>query len=109
LAVLSRSGKLPDVLTHLIDDVARRHGEVRVVAAGCCLRVPEPSLAADLLRARGLACQADHPTPKLWMASNAMSVLISLHSWIFQLPNLIISVRRDPFYIVQNAAVRRTA
>jgi Helicase conserved C-terminal domain len=55
LAVLSRSGELPNVLTHLIDDVARRHGEVRVVAAGCCLRVPEPSLAAELLRARGLA------------------------------------------------------
>jgi hypothetical protein len=69
LAVLSRSGELPNVLTHLIDDVARRHGEVRVVVAGCCLRVPEPPLAVELVRARGLA--------KLRLREIAPSVLVS--------------------------------
>lgn len=35
---MSRTGDLPNVPTRLIDDVARRHGEVRVVATGCCAR-----------------------------------------------------------------------
>lgn len=51
---LSRTGELPNVLTRLIDDVARRHGEVRVVASGCCLRVSDEALAVELTRARGL-------------------------------------------------------
>lgn len=70
LAALSRSGELPNVLTRLIDDVARRHGEVRVVEAGCCLRVPEPPLAAELVRARGLA--------KLRLREIAPGVLVSV-------------------------------
>jgi hypothetical protein len=69
LAALSRSGELPDVLTHLIGDVARRHGEARVIAAGCCLRVPEPSLAVELVRARPLA--------KLRLREIAPGVLVS--------------------------------
>lgn len=55
LTAVSRTGELPGVLTHLIDDVGRRHGEMRVVEAGCCLRVAGPSLATELLRARDLA------------------------------------------------------
>jgi hypothetical protein len=69
LTALSRTGELPQTLTYLIDDVARRHGEVRVVATGCCLRVPEPSLAAELVRARGLA--------KLRLREIAPGVLVS--------------------------------
>lgn len=55
LVALSHNGELPNVLARLIDDAARRYGEVRVIAAGCCLRVLDPPLAAELLRARGLA------------------------------------------------------
>jgi hypothetical protein len=69
LTALSRAGELPNVLTHLIDDVARRHGEVRVVAAGCCLRTPQPSLAEELVRARGLS--------KLRLREIAPGVLVS--------------------------------
>lgn len=69
LTAMSRTGDLPNVLTHLIDDVARRHGEVRVVEAGCCLKVPEPPLATELLHARGLA--------KLRLREIAPGVLVS--------------------------------
>jgi hypothetical protein len=54
LTAMSRTGDLPNTLTRLIEDVARRHGEVRVVASGCCLRVADDALAVELTRARGL-------------------------------------------------------
>ncbi|MDN3352189.1 helicase-associated domain-containing protein [Actinomadura sp. DC4] len=54
LTAMSRTGGLPNTLTRLIEDVARRHGEVRVVASGCCLRVADDALAIELTRARSL-------------------------------------------------------
>jgi hypothetical protein len=54
LTDVSRTGDLPNVLGHLIDDVARRHGDVRVVATGCCLTVSDPALAEELVRVRVL-------------------------------------------------------
>jgi hypothetical protein len=54
LTDVSRTGGLPNVLRHLIDDVARRHGDVRVVAIGCCLTVADPVLAEELVRVRVL-------------------------------------------------------
>lgn len=69
LTALSRTGELPNVLTRLIDDVARRYGEVRVVATGCCLRVAGDALATELTHARGLK--------KLGLRTIAPGVLVS--------------------------------
>jgi hypothetical protein len=46
---------LPQPLGYLVHDVARRHGEVRVLAVACCLRVADPALGAELVAARALA------------------------------------------------------
>ncbi|MFC4107369.1 helicase-associated domain-containing protein [Micromonospora zhanjiangensis] len=45
---------LPQPLEYLIRDVGRQHGRVRVRAVGCVLRVDDPALGAELLRARSL-------------------------------------------------------
>ena len=42
-------GPLPSALTVLIDDVARRHGAVRVRGISSLLRVPDPAVAAGLI------------------------------------------------------------
>jgi hypothetical protein len=45
---------LPQPLSYLVGDVARRHGAVRVRAVACVLRVADPALAAELTGARAL-------------------------------------------------------
>jgi hypothetical protein len=47
-------GALPQPLTYLVGDVARRHGSVRVRAVACVLRVDDPALVAELAGARAL-------------------------------------------------------
>lgn len=42
-------GPLPSALTVLIDDVARRHGAVRVRGVSSLLRAPDPAVAAGLI------------------------------------------------------------
>lgn len=42
-------GPLPSTLTVLIDDVARRHGAVRVRGVSSLLRAPDPAVAAGLI------------------------------------------------------------
>ncbi|WP_329238824.1 helicase-associated domain-containing protein [Actinoallomurus sp. NBC_01490] len=69
LVDVSHTGDLPNVLRHLIEDVARRHGEVRVVATGCCLTVSDPALAEELVRVRVLE--------KLRLRAVAPGVLVS--------------------------------
>lgn len=58
-------GRLPQPLTYLINDVARRHGKLRVRAVGCLLRADDPALIAELAGARALRAlrlQAVAPT-----------------------------------------------
>ncbi|MFE3453278.1 helicase-associated domain-containing protein [Nonomuraea sp. NPDC059194] len=49
------SGALPQALTYLINDVARRHGEIGVVAVGCCVVGDDVGLLAELAVHRKLA------------------------------------------------------
>jgi hypothetical protein len=46
---------LPQPLTYLIGDVARRHGAVRVRSIGCVLRADDPALLAEIASIRALA------------------------------------------------------
>jgi len=46
---------LPQPLSYLVHDVARRHGTVRVRAMGCCVCVPDPVLATEIAQHRALA------------------------------------------------------
>ncbi|WP_344128620.1 helicase C-terminal domain-containing protein, partial [Luedemannella flava] len=55
LTAASATGTLPQPLTYLIADAARRHGEVRVRAVGCVLHSPDTALLAELVMARSLA------------------------------------------------------
>jgi XPB/Ssl2-like helicase family protein len=45
---------LPQPLTYLVGDVARRHGAIRVRAVACVVRVEDPALAAEIAGARAL-------------------------------------------------------
>lgn len=47
-------GALPQPLTYLVGDVARRHGAVRVRTVACVLRAEDPALLAELAGARAL-------------------------------------------------------
>ena len=62
-------GPLPSALTVLIDDVARRHGAVRVRGVSSLLRAPDPAVAAGLI--------ADARLRDLELAEAAPGVLIS--------------------------------
>ena len=46
---------LPQPLEYLVRDVARRHGELEVLPAGCCVRVADAALAAEVAAHRALA------------------------------------------------------
>ena len=46
---------LPQPLTYLVRDVARRHGRLRVTAVGCCVVADDPALAAEIASHRQLA------------------------------------------------------
>lgn len=46
---------LPQPLTYLVRDVARRHGRLRVTAVGCCVVADDPALAAEIANHRQLA------------------------------------------------------
>lgn len=62
-------GPLPSALTVLIDDVARRHGAVRVRGVSSLLRAPDPAVAAGLI--------ADARLRDLELAEAAPGVLVS--------------------------------
>ncbi|MGW4887884.1 helicase C-terminal domain-containing protein [Streptomyces murinus] len=63
------AGPLPQPLSYLIADTARRHGRVRVASAACVLHGDEPALLAELATHRRLA--------KLGLRQLAPTVLIS--------------------------------
>ncbi|MDG4832091.1 helicase-associated domain-containing protein [Solwaraspora sp. WMMD1047] len=65
LAAVATGGVLPQPLTYLVNDVARRHGAVRGQDVACCLRADDPALLAEIAadrRLRGLALRVLAPT-----------------------------------------------
>ncbi|MET9295941.1 helicase-associated domain-containing protein [Streptomyces sp. NPDC003077] len=50
----SATGALPQPLRYLVQDVARTHGRIRVVSAGCCVRSDDEALLRELVAHRGL-------------------------------------------------------
>jgi Helicase conserved C-terminal domain len=46
---------VPQALSYMIDDVARRHGRLRAGAAGCFLRCDDPALVSEVLADRRIA------------------------------------------------------
>jgi hypothetical protein len=72
LADASQSGELPQPLRYLIGDVSRRHGAVRVRAAGCVILSADEKLLAEV------AATARLRDLKLWQPAPA--VLISAAS-----------------------------
>ncbi|MEW1637348.1 helicase-associated domain-containing protein [Streptomyces sp. NPDC093801] len=48
------AGPLPQPLSYLIADAARRHGRVRIATAACVIHGDEPALLAELAAHRGL-------------------------------------------------------
>ncbi|MFY1674099.1 helicase-associated domain-containing protein [Plantactinospora sp. WMMB334] len=51
---VAEGGAVPQTLTYLINDVARRYGRVQVRAAGCCLCSDDETLLTELLNTRSL-------------------------------------------------------
>ncbi|WP_283133868.1 helicase-associated domain-containing protein [Rhizohabitans arisaemae] len=49
------TGEIPQPLDYLVRDVARRHGEVRVLEPGCCVAGDDPALLAEIASHRKLA------------------------------------------------------
>jgi hypothetical protein len=47
-------GRVPQALTYLIDDVARRYGRVQVRPTGCCLTSDDETLLTEILHTRSL-------------------------------------------------------
>ncbi|WP_436528824.1 helicase-associated domain-containing protein [Actinoplanes sp. HUAS TT8] len=54
LASVAEGGRLPQALSYLIGDVARRHGRVRVQPAACCLCSDDEALLTEILHTRSL-------------------------------------------------------
>ncbi|WP_406331233.1 helicase C-terminal domain-containing protein [Streptomyces sp. NBC_00203] len=63
------AGPLPQPLSYLISDAARRHGRVRIAPAACVLHGDEPALLAEIAAHRGLT--------KLGLRQLAPTVLVS--------------------------------
>ena len=55
LRAVATGSRMPQPLEYLIGDVARRHGQILVRPAVCCLRCDDPVLRDEILRARPLA------------------------------------------------------
>jgi XPB/Ssl2-like helicase family protein len=68
----AEGGRVPQILTYLIEDVARRHGRVQVRPAGCCLCSDDETLLTEILNTRALK--------DLGLARLAPTVLVSTKS-----------------------------
>lgn len=58
LTEAATGGRLPQALTYLIEDLARRHGQVQVRSAGCCLCSDDETLLTEILNTRTLRALA---------------------------------------------------
>ncbi|BEL09314.1 helicase-associated domain-containing protein [Actinoplanes sichuanensis] len=54
LVEVAEGGRLPQTLDYLLDDVARRYGQVQVRPAGCCLCSEDETLLTEILHTRAL-------------------------------------------------------
>ncbi|MEV6344036.1 helicase-associated domain-containing protein [Actinoplanes sp. NPDC051851] len=54
LTTVAEGGRLPQALRYLIEDVARRHGQVQVRPVGCCLCSDDEALLTEILHTRSL-------------------------------------------------------
>ncbi|WP_328459358.1 helicase-associated domain-containing protein [Actinoplanes sp. NBC_00393] len=54
LGEIAEGGRLPQPLTYLVNDVARRHGQVQVRPVGCCLCSEDEALLSEILATRSL-------------------------------------------------------
>ncbi len=54
IAGAAEGGRVPQTLTYLIDDVARRYGAVQVRPTGCCLCSGDETLLTEILHTRSL-------------------------------------------------------
>lgn len=54
ITAAAQGGRVPQTLTYLIEDVARRHGQVQVRPAGCCLCSNDETLLTEILNTRSL-------------------------------------------------------
>ncbi|HWS34899.1 MAG TPA: helicase-associated domain-containing protein [Actinoplanes sp.] len=54
ITAVAAGARVPQTLTYLIEDVARRHGRVRVLPAGCCLCSDDETLLTEILHSRQL-------------------------------------------------------
>ncbi|MFE9202548.1 helicase-associated domain-containing protein [Micromonospora sp. NPDC007230] len=54
IAEVAEGGRVPQTLTYLINDVARRYGRVQVRPAGCCLCSADETLLTEILNTRSL-------------------------------------------------------
>ncbi len=64
-------GELPQPLTYLINDVARRHGQVGVIDVGCVLLGEDPALLAEIAAQRPLATLGLHNLAPTVLAATA--------------------------------------
>ncbi|MEJ3747284.1 helicase-associated domain-containing protein [Actinomycetes bacterium KLBMP 9797] len=69
---VAAGGRMPQPLEYLVKDVARRHGEVRVMPIACCLRSEDTALLNEIRHAKALA--------KLGLVALAPTVLGSAKS-----------------------------
>jgi hypothetical protein len=51
---VAEGGRVPQTLVYLIEDVARRYGQVEVRPTGCCLRSDDETLLTEILNTRSL-------------------------------------------------------
>ncbi|MDQ1357943.1 MAG: hypothetical protein QOG44_2316 [Acidimicrobiaceae bacterium] len=77
---------VPQPLAYLVEDVGRRHGQVRVGSAGSYVRSDDPSLLAELLVARRAA--------KLELRQLAPTVLVSTAA-----PETVVATLRSSGYL----------
>lgn len=54
IAEAADGGRVPQTLTYLIDDVARRYGHVQVRPTGCCLTSDDETMLTEILHTRSL-------------------------------------------------------
>ncbi|MGX6601901.1 helicase-associated domain-containing protein [Micromonosporaceae bacterium Da 78-11] len=59
---VAEGGRVPQTLTYLIEDVARRHGRVQVRPAGSCLCSDDETLLTEILNTRSLQLVRLAPT-----------------------------------------------
>ncbi|HUZ21080.1 MAG TPA: helicase-associated domain-containing protein [Acidimicrobiales bacterium] len=77
---------VPQALSYLVGDVARRHGQLRVGAAESYVRFEDPAVAAEVLRARR--------TARLGLRELASTVLVT-----HVRADVVLSVLRDAGYL----------